>query len=368
MGFQLTYDPLELQFQYKTQTKQYLGENKKAGFFWRKPGTTTTTTTDDEYNTNIKENTQKILASSSLDCLSKNQSDFEALLLSVNTIRISGVECLGGINVIGNNMTATAIQNNNVTSSNTLKTTMKASMTSSFTDSICDKKTAGGSSLEGITGQLVDGAASVVNNGVNSLAAVLGASNETNASKKTVNYVKNKLKTVIEQYVDSKIDVTNIQRAKNTAQSDNSIVIDKIRCNGPVNIRDNNQLSVVEQFLTILFENDTEMLAENTLMSEIETIIETEYADTGDVAAIGEALAENIMAVGSAAKDIGTGIATAITPVTTMVENVSEDAAGAAETAMLAMIAPVIVFIIVLGVVVYSSQSKGGKKTNNNNA
>jgi hypothetical protein len=76
MGFQLTYDPLELQFQYKTQTKQYLGDNKKAGFFWRKPGNTTSTTNEEDYSTNIRENTQKILASSSLDCLSKNQSDF----------------------------------------------------------------------------------------------------------------------------------------------------------------------------------------------------------------------------------------------------------------------------------------------------
>ena len=49
---------------------------------------------------------------------------------------------------------------------------------------------------------------------------------------------------------------------------------------------------------------------------------------------------------------------------TNLGEALGDDAAGAAETAMLAMIAPAIAIIIVVGVVMYS-QSKGGKKTNN---
>ena len=364
MGSQLTYDPLELQFQYKTQTKQVLDEKKKAGFFWRKPGTNTTELNDTQISTQLAENTKKIMASSSLESLSKNQQTFEALLLAKNAITLDSLRDCAGISIIGVDQDNTVEFRSDIDMVRDVQTAMKVSMSSSFTDSICDKKSVGGSTLEGVTGKIVDGATKMVDTSVNALAAVLGASSKTKVDKTTISHVKDIVKTTVDTYLDAKLSETNIQTAKNSAQALNDITLKNLNCGGPVNIRDITQTNVVSMFLSILFESTVEYDLENKMLNDIKTAIERDYTESGDIQDIGDALADNILAVGAAAKDVGAGIAAAITPVTNLGEALGDDAAGAAETAMLAMIAPAIAIIIVVGVVMYS-QSKGGKKTNN---
>ena len=374
MVSQLTYDPLELQFQYETQTKQVLDENKKATYFWNKPGKVTTTQEEETIRSTICENTKKIMASASLESLSKNQQMFTALLLSKNTLEIEDLTCTngGGIIIDGVTMRNDLTYQSDITLKNSVKTTMMQTMSTSVSDAICDKKAIGGSTLEGVIDSVVGGIGDSVDTGTKTLGAVLGASSETNTSKKEVDFVKNIIKTSVDSYLNAKLESDNIQKAVQEAQAANTVALRRVKCEGDVNIRNIDQMNVVSMFLTAMFENFTDTDLENEMLTAIENEIKSEYTSTGDIADIGAALADSILAVGAAAKDVGAGIAAAITPVTNLGAelgddakdlgtNLGDDAAGAFETAMLAMIAPAIVCIIVVGVVMVYSQSKGGK-------
>ena len=361
MGLQLTHDPIELQFPFKTQTKPVVDTKKKAGFFGFGGGGTELETENTDIRNNTLKNTKKMMASASLEAVSTNQQSFSALLLSKNTMTIANIICAGDFNFGGPN--AGIDQKNevdvtaNIKMATSVSTSMKTSMSNSFTDAMCDKTKVGGSSLEGMVGKVVDGVAGVAKNSVNALAGVLGNSTSEKTRNTTIENIKTELNTAVENYLNVKLSNENVQAAVIKAQADNEIVVKDIQCGGDANIKGIAQTNVIKGFLEALFENEVSTDLEQIMLTEMSATVDVMFEGTGDIAAIGSALAENINAIGDAAPGIGDGIANAITPVT-------EASADTAQTAIYAMIVPAIVFIIVVGVVVYSQSA--GAKTNNN--
>jgi hypothetical protein len=297
----------------------------------------------EETNKNVViESARKVMQSAVTEMINSNAQVFNRVVVLENNITIRNVSCLGDFNYVGNSQSMDIIENTNIDFTNTATVSIKTAMTTRISDAFTDTDTTNGSMLSDTTGQFA--------------GALTNAFGGDTNKKTTLNSdIKKACQDAVNATVENKLTNSNIQSAATASQNANKITIENIRCGGNANISGNDQVIMLDSFIEALMENTFDLDVVTTMVTDIESRVTTAIESNGDIAAAGAAAAGVVGAAGAAlAENItaaGGAVATAVTPFTDVANNAVDEAGDTAQTAIYAMILPLIVFIIVAGIV-----------------
>ena len=336
----LYHEPDDLLSQPMTMKQPEVEPHRKSSF-WGGDKTETETTVKNS----VINSARKLLQKATCEVIANNSQVFQQITLAQNFLDFTDISCGGDANFLnlgqGNNITT----DTTISMEQTTIVSINRDMATSVSDSFKDKDTTAGTSAGEVTGQLADTVSTLMGSDV---------SRATNLEENIMKACNDN----VSQTINDNMNLENLQSAVEKAQASNRIAIRNIQCGGNLNVKnvaqENVMISLVDATMTSIFNANIC----SQMVTNIESDVTKEVEKFGDIVAggmaaklVGEALAQNITAAGEAAEDVGSGIAKAITPVTEMAEEVSEDANDTAQTAILSMILPLIVFIIVAGIV-----------------
>ena len=312
---------------------------RKASFIW---GGGSSTDTEETNKETVIENARKVVQNAVTEMMNSNSQVFNQMIVLENNYTIEDVSCPGDFNFINNSQRIEIKKNTSIDFSNTTTVSIKTAMSTSISDAFTDTNTTNGSMLSDTTGQFAG-----------ALTNAFGGDND----KKTIlnSRIKQACKDAVTNTVNNQLKNENVQSAAESAQAKNETIIKGIRCEGDANIKGNEQVLLLDSFIEALMENTFDVDIVTDMVTAIESSVTTAITNSGDLAAAagglagivdaaGGALAENINAAGNA-------VNTAVTPFTDLGEKAVDEAGDTAQTAIYAMILPLIVFIIVAGIV-----------------
>lgn len=253
---------------------------------------------------------KKLIQHSAMKVAGKNLQSFSTNITAKNVIEFSNIKC-DHLKISGTSQSNDVKLKEATEAKNTIKNTLNDSVSNDISNAILGKKSDAGTSLSDITGQ----AAGVANNLIDTTGDVLGSAfGGKTSSKETTNVdrsVTANVKEVIKNEMSKEVNEQNIQTAITSLSTDNILKFNDIVCKTG-EITDTEQKNVVEALIKKVFNNERTTTMATNIVQELKDKIENVSESEGDIKAAGDALAQNINALGEASKGLGAGIGTAL--------------------------------------------------------
>ena len=258
----------------------------------------------------------KLIQTSAMSVSGQNLQNFSTSLTSSNMLEISNIECDADINISGISQKNKVELKQKTEAKNEIKNTLVSNVSNDVASAILGKHSDSGSSLSDVTGQVAGTANNLINTYGDIMGSAFGGSTSSEDITNIDESVTANIKNEIENTMNKSITEENIQNSLNEIAARNDLKIKDLRCGGSATIEGIDQENMITAFIETLFSNERTNEMSDEIVQKLSDKLDNVNTAQGDIAAAGDALAQNVTALGEAAPGLGQGVGNAAKPFT----------------------------------------------------